>query len=253
MNRFLCFLLLVAFCFFWSCRHDEGQEKFPFHLQMTYDCQGNSILLNTMAYTNAAGNQYEVDELQYFISKVRLHRKVGPYFFIAQDDSIHYFDLALPATQQWILPDTIPGGLYDSISFVFGLDRDQNISNRFPNPPERDMFWPEMMGGGYHFMKLNGKWKAANGLPDNFGMHLGVGMAMDGSRVNNSFTISIPISYDPSVNTDGLHLVMNVDRWFDTPYLWDWNVVGGSIMQNQDAMHKVAENGKDVFEQAKAL
>ena len=29
----------------------------------------------------------------------------------------------------------------------------------FVNPPEVNMMWPDVLGGGYHYLMLNGKWK----------------------------------------------------------------------------------------------
>jgi hypothetical protein len=40
---------------------------------------------------------------------------------------------------------------------------------------------------------------------------------------------------------------MNIEKWFEAPNLWDWNVIGGQIMMNQPAMHMAAENGVNAF------
>ena len=40
---------------------------------------------------------------------------------------------------------------------------------------------------------------------------------------------------------------MNIEKWFAAPNLWDWNVIGGQIMMNQEAMHKACQNGANVF------
>jgi hypothetical protein len=41
---------------------------------------------------------------------------------------------------------------------------------------------------------------------------------------------------------------MNIEKWFEAPNVWNWNVTGGQIMQNQDAMHKACENGANAFQ-----
>jgi len=40
---------------------------------------------------------------------------------------------------------------------------------------------------------------------------------------------------------------MNINSWFDTPNLWDFDVMGGMMMQNQQAMRMACQNGADAF------
>ena len=42
-------------------------------------------------------------------------------------------------------------------------------------------------------------------------------------------------------------LTMVVDNWFRNPNLYDFNVYGSAIMQNQTAQQALKENGQDVF------
>ena len=51
--------------------------------------------------------------------------------------------------------------------------------------------------------------------------------------------------------TRNIEIIMNVDSWFKTPYIYDHNYWGGAIMQNQPAMQMVKENGVDVFSVAR--
>ncbi|MBK7031097.1 MAG: hypothetical protein IPH45_18680 [Bacteroidales bacterium] len=48
--------------------------------------------------------------------------------------------------------------------------------------------------------------------------------------------------------TRTMNLSMDINSWFCTPNTWDFNVWGGYIMQNQDAMKTASENGADVFD-----
>ena len=46
---------------------------------------------------------------------------------------------------------------YISISFTMGLDSSKNITNLFLNENFFPSFsWPEFLGGGYHYMQLEG-------------------------------------------------------------------------------------------------
>jgi hypothetical protein len=40
---------------------------------------------------------------------------------------------------------------------------------------------------------------------------------------------------------------MNIESWFTTPVVWDFNQWSIMIMQNQMAMDAIKKNGYDVF------
>jgi hypothetical protein len=178
--------------------------------------------------------------------------------------------------------DPIIAGNYEKVSFTFGISEAKNQSLMFVNPPERDMFWPDVLGGGYHYLKLNGKWLAAKNLvipfktynfimflcqtpssPDDilkpFNFHLGIGQIYSGGGMNtdsitgfvqNYFEVELPNSAFSISDGDTLQfeIRMNVENWFQNPHIWDHNYWGGMIMQNQEAMNTACENGKeDVF------
>ncbi len=119
---------------------------------------GQPVQFDTLMYTNVAGNHYLINEIQYFISDVTLYKGDGTIKVIDDWDDIHYVDSDLPETHVWNVYDKIGPGSYDSIAFTFGFNEAKNISFMYVNSPEKEMFWPEYLGGGFHYMKLNGKW-----------------------------------------------------------------------------------------------
>ena len=40
---------------------------------------------------------------------------------------------------------------------------------------------------------------------------------------------------------------MNIESWFTTPHNFDFNYWGGNVMQNQQALQTIKENGHDIF------
>ena len=237
-----------------SCRKDKtvdngGEITFLFE----HKVDGKPLVRDTMIYVNAASNPYEVDQLQYFISDITLWKQ-GEKQVLLADSAMHYVDLDIPSTLTWSPNQVFQAGSYDSLTFTFGLNKEKNVSNYFVDPPERDMFWPEVMGGGYHQMKMNGKWRTPTGEINPFNMHLGVGMMMDSLMntiiIQNYFVVTLPLSncsLHSSQSYRKFVIDMDINSWFETPNTWDWNVMGGMIMQNQDAMHKAAINGMDAF------
>ena len=246
-------LLLISgvLCFYSSCRKDDTPGKVTFFFE--HKVRDAFLAKDSMIYINAAGNPFEVNELQYFLSEITLW-KSGSAHTLTVENGIHYIDIDIPSSLSWSPEQEFPAGEYDSVSFVFGINEAKNKSGLFVNPPERDMFWPEMMGGGYHLMKMNGKWKTPEELIEPFNMHLGIGMIMDSlgneSFVQNCFTVTQKLD-NCYISGRQLfrHLVftMDIESWFETPLTWDWNSTGGQIMQYQALMHSAALNGRDAL------
>ncbi|MEA3504363.1 MAG: MbnP family protein [Bacteroidota bacterium] len=255
---FVMLVFLFVSCDKNSSEEDDTSGRIVFSFSQKID--GKEIDYDTLKYVNAAGNPYMVNEIQYFISDVRLYNANGNVLLIDEWEDIHYVDTDIESTRQWEMPDEIPAGVYDSISFVFGICEEKNESFMFVNPPNRDMFWPEFLGGGYHYMKLNGKWlpeEGAQTIP--FDFHMGIGQIYSGDTANvhdivgfvqNYFTVSLSNSgFEISEKeTKNFDVVMNVEQWFENPEVYDHNIWHGYIMQNQNAMAVARRNGHNVFE-----
>jgi len=231
-----------------SCGEERVKSVAPEFI-FAHKVNGFDLWKGAMNYTNQAGNSYQVDELQYFISEVSIKTADGLVFPISSDNAIHYIDLDIPATLEWKPKDRIKVTGYESITFVVGINEAKNKTGFFVNPPERDMFWPDMMGGGYHYMKMNGQWKASGDTIKPFNFHLGIGTNEFGTVFyQNFFTVTLPLNVTAGTLSNEFTITMNIDKWFETPNLWDWNAIGGQIMQNQDAMAKACQNGANAFQ-----
>lgn len=237
---------------------DPTQETGSVILLIDHKVDGKLLEENQMIYTNAAGNQYLVSGLKYFISDITFFKQDGTTLQIHQWKDLFYVDEEIPSTKKILFYDRLPAGKYDSISFIFGITEEKNKSFMFVNPPEVNMFWPEVLGGGYHYMMLDGKWKDTTGTSQPFNFHLGIGQLYHGAGYNtdsiyafvqNYFRVSLPGSsfFLNDNDTLPINLSMNIERWFETPIVFDFNQWGGAIMQNQTAMEIARKNGKDVF------
>ena len=171
---------------FVSCSEGPGEGPEPqpntghITIKFTHHVDQQPIQLNTMMYINAAGNPYEVSEVMYFISDVTLYRSDGMIFLIDDWKDIHYVDLDIPSTLTWEVFDDIPEGTYDSITFIFGIPEEKNESFMFVNPPEDKMMWPDILGGGYHYMMINRKWLDEGQIEQLYNFHLGIGQLYKG-------------------------------------------------------------------------
>jgi len=263
MRRFTyLFLLIIPVFIFLACKKENeisnSKPSGKITLKFSHKVDGEDLETDTLKYINAAGNEYMVNEIQYFISDVTLHNADGSTLLIEKWEDIHYVDTDIPSTWTWAVADSIPAGDYTSVSFTFGITEAKNQSYMYVNPPESYMFWPEYLGGGYHYMKLNGKWKDTSNMAMPYDFHLGIGQiyAHDVIVVDsiigfaqNYFYVELPASsFSLAENeTREIEIVMNIESWFETPHVWDFNYWGSYIMQNQAAMQTARENGFDVF------
>lgn len=260
-QKYFAFLLICSLIIS-SCKKDqtiEANTSGKIQIQFTHSMGADSLVLNNNQYINEAGNHIEINELMYFISDVRLHLHNGSTKLINGQTAIHYVDLSLPNSLTWNVFDSISQGGIDSVTFTFGLSPARNKSYAFVNPPESNMAWPDILGGGYHYMMLNGKWIDPSQTEQVFNFHMGIGQNYTDTVNYNTETITgyVHNNFDVTLATPNLTIVtnktaklcinMDILSWLKTPHTWDFNYWGGAIMQNQRALNTVKENGFDVF------
>ncbi len=257
-TRLLVALLIIPILFSSCDRKKKTTQTATMQINFIHKVDGQDLIKDQMIYTNAAGNRYEVTEIMYFISDLKLHRSDGSVVEPATWDDIHYIDLNIPSTQTWMVTGEVPAGKYDSITFTFGISQAKNKSFLFVNPPEVNMAWPDILGGGYHYLMINGWWLDLTQARRAFNFHLGIGQIYRNNSgliqdiigfIHNAFSVK-PLGPGFTVNPNQkleAALTMHIESWFSTPYIYNHNYWGGAIMQNQAAMQMGCENGKDVF------
>lgn len=258
--RIALLLLVFTFSFFFSGCSDEKEKPADAMLEFDFQHLVNSlpVVTDSLMYVNAAGNPFEVTEVMYFISDVKLYRSDGVVVDPASWDNIFYIDSNIPSSLHQVIGHAVSPGNYDSLTFVLGISEAQNQSFMYVNPPEVNMAWPEILGGGYHYLMLNGWWKDLSGVRRPYNFHLGIGQIYANNSgqvaditgfVHNAFRVNPgggPFAIESGKTTTAI-LSMHIESWFDTPEVFDFNYFGGAIMQNQEAMHMGCLNGADVF------
>jgi hypothetical protein len=240
-NIFLFFLAAVVTAFtFTSCKKDNPENtEVSVTFVMEHVVGNEDVVFNDIRYTNTFGNNYSVATLKYFISDIRLTCDCGS---VVDFDLEHYVDGMDESTLSFTPSTKVPVGNYNSISFIFGLSEEKNVDNRFPDPPENGMEWPAPLGGGYHYMKLEGKVEVTGGNPNNFQAHTG-------PTNGNPYFIEVVLPSSEFTVVDGdliLTIRMDINKWWESPNTLDLNQVS-SIMGNESAQQLLKENGGDVF------
>jgi hypothetical protein len=230
-------LLLVAVLFFHSCvKSDIPPDFSKAKFTVKINCGGNAVLWDSLHCVNAAGNVYSLQTLHFYISNIQLKTKEGKvynsnkeFYIDPSQDSKNFFQL-----------DSIPAGNYSEMQFYIGLSPTQNISNALPNTTDNvNMAWPMMMGGGYHFMKMEGHFIDSSNVKLGYAIHLGKNENLVKTKVN--------------CHLHQLYWNHEYSLWFDinevfaNPYLYNLDIEPAYTMSDSLAMEKIKNNMSDAF------
>ena len=233
MNKIILIFLGTSL-FLASCK----KESIPTYLTInfTHTVDGSDLITNSMIYTNDAGENYNVQTLKYLISDINLHAENGSSLVL---DEVHFIDISDESTFSFTYND-VPNNNYTSISFRMGLDTTKNKSNLFVNENYHStMAWPDMMGGGYHYMKLEGAYINDSTF---YNTHTGGTMGGDYSFNNSS---SISLNVDDNVENINIVINMDINNWYRTPNTIS---LAGAIMMDMMKQMQLKQNGMtDVF------
>lgn len=227
------YFFLIFFIFFFSC---DPEEDIKIDIQFRHFIDDENLVLHDLNYVNEGGEAYSVERLMYVISDLKLYCENGDviyldnYYFLNLDeiDSLEINDISLPC-------------MCDSISFTFGLSNKDNISNLYINASNNFhnlMFWPDLIGGGYHYMKLEGRYYNSNQEEQFYNTHTG---SLNG--VDYSLNYIMDIS-DADYNT--LYIDMNINNFYNNP-IYNFEDFGSGIMQNEAAQQSIFNNLSDLF------
>ncbi len=233
-------LLFILVLLITACKKDsDSPEPAPVvnepTVTLSFAVDNQALLFDSILYTNAAGNNYSVTRLQFYLSAFEFENTDGTF---TKFDSVIYVDALINKSPAFSVPK-LPFGNYKSLKFLIGLDSATNIVNGLPNTIDNfNMVWPSFMGGGYHFMKLEGKFNL-NATAYGYAMHVG----------RNANVVPINIVKNFSVSNEGnlINLKMNINEWYVNPIVYDFNVEGNHSMNDSVALSKLALNGCDVF------
>lgn len=236
INLISCLIFLGVVSFL-ACKKEEDLflEKSNISVNLRHVVDSQPLLFDTIMYYNLAGNNYQVTKLEYYISNIKLHSDfMGDY----TSSEIFYINAGDPSKQSFLLKN-VPSGNYSSISYVIGIDSAHNLSYSLPNTNENiGMNWPVGMGGGYHFIKLEGHY-IDNSIITGFAIHLGQNSFQTTGVINRDFRLG----YAPYQ----LVLEMNVNEWMQSPHTYNFQSDGNYTMGNSLLMGKISANGTDVL------
>lgn len=229
-------MMILTFPLLFSCKKDQVKEKAALQFEITHKVDGEALKMDTVRYENRAGNLYSVTRLEYYLSNFTFISSNGDEEKI---EDIYYINPKKPASLT-IDDIEMEAGSYSTLQFHIGLPADENISYNLSATSENvNMAWPEQMGGGYHFMKLEGHFIDDQNQEKGYAMHLGM----------NEWLVTVTLNQSIELTGDNneLLLTMDVNQWFEGPHTYDFNVQGNYTMGIDSLMGQLSDNGLSSF------
>jgi len=218
-----------------NATNDNGSCKYNLSLNFTHSVDGNLLETDQMIYSNAASQNYSVQTLKYLLSDIMLHSANGTSTLL---DEVHFITISDPSTFNLDIQD-LNNPNYTALSFTMGLDSLKNVTDNYLNESFFPSFsWPDFMGGGYHYMQLEGDY---NTTFQGYATHTG---GTDGKDF--SFTKHFPISLHINNANTTVIINMEINNWYSNPNII--NLTTDGIMDNANKQALLHANGiADVF------
>lgn len=251
----MAIVAIATLGFLSSCDKDEDDEPCPVKqsysatIDFKHVVDATPLQLNAAnsPYTNAMGQKYNITRLRYLVSDITFNKANGESFTI---NEYHLVDFTDTTTFIFKPNAKVPEGDYSSISYTFGFDKEDNVSGAYGDLNIVNWNWPAMLGGGYHYMQMEGKYLDSTSTEKFFAAHLGTARKMtatDTTFENNEFTTTLANSAINVKSNIEFEMTFNVNEWFKNPTLWDFNVYNAPLMPNYNAQKLMNINGPSVF------
>ncbi len=220
-------LYLSLWIGFVACKKDKtpaynSTAKSSLSVEFDNIAGSSDLQLNTGHYSNAAGEDFTVTKLRYYVSNFKLTSADGTVYTVPQDSCYFLIDESETSNHQPVFQ--VPEGEYKTISFVLGVDSLRNsmdIAKRSgvldPTAAGGDMYWG--WNSGYIFFKMEGE-SAAAGMMGGYMYHIGGFGGMTSPTINNLKTISIDLTARgmPKVKAGlepNIHLMVDILKMFN--------------------------------------
>ena len=165
------------------------------------------------------------------------------------DDIIEAPNLENENTLNLTSNQSVETGTYANVSFIFGFTNTANTDGAYPDLNSASWNVPPMLGGGYHYMQLDGKF--INNIENEAGYNFHAIRAADNPGPNPSFPQDtfFEVNLGPLTVSENNEIIISMDiaQWFKEPYLWDLNLYNQMLMPNSTAQILMYENGQNVF------
>lgn len=248
MKKIVTVILFVSL--FLSCKNEIDccvNPNINVQLNFTHNWNGSIINpsdFNDFKFTNENGETISIERLRYVISNIRLIN--GNESFTFSDYNL--IDLGEQNGLILNLERPIFSGSYQ-LKFTFGFSDANNLDGSYQDLNSVSFNVPGMLGGGYHYMQFDGKYKTQNNLDANFNYHAirAVNLADPNNLIFEDTSFEVDLGTVNIMNNAEITVSSNIAEWFRNPNTWNLNELNTVLMPNFEAQKMISANGKTVF------
>ena len=246
-------LIILAFTLvFVACEKDNDDNISPVtavnfkFIHKWEETEVSNSDFNSIQFTNAYGNELSIERLRYLISKIKLTKNTGEVITI---DEYNLVDLEDANSLNFSTNQTVAVGSYSDISFVFGFTNEDNTDGTYADLNSATWNVPAMLGGGYHYMQMDGKYINSSNVESSYNYH--AIRAVDNSGSNPTFPqdtfFEVSLGEITLTGATEITIAMNIAQWFKQPNTWNLNEYNQMLMPNSTAQILMYQNGQNVF------
>ncbi|WP_136480455.1 MbnP family protein [Cognatitamlana onchidii] len=248
MNKHFVFITIFLMVLF-SCNEDTGDNVSIASVSLNFshswdDAPITNSDFNIIKFTNANGEVLSITKLRYLISRIILENASGETLPI---NGYNLVDVSKNESLLFRPINNIPQGDY-KVSFLFGFNNEDNYNNNYLDLNSASWNVPEQLGGGYHYMQLEGKFIDNDLTEKGYAYH--AIRAVDASKQPLKFEdtfIKVNLGTVNLTNHAQLNIDMNVAEWFKNPIVWSLEERNNMLMPNFEAQIAMFKNGQNVF------
>jgi hypothetical protein len=214
--------MIFIFSVFSACKKEKKEYLYTVKLMPTYG--GNPIELNVYNYVTTQNDTFKITNLEMYVSDFKIN---GKALIESKENYLAHTAAQSNATSvDFKLEEAIPESY--TFEWYHGFSPQQNVPNGIINNSFNNaMQWPDVLGGGYHFMKFEGRF-LENGIEKAFAIHLG----KNGNQVVFSKEISNNVAF----------IEFELDSLLKSKHSIDLKSLPGSIMENDSIQTLFKEN-----------
>jgi hypothetical protein len=242
MKKIFSFILLITLIFS-ACNDDVNTEqKKIVTIKFTHNWDGTPVTLsdfNAFKFRNASGETLSIERLRYLVSNITLGAIITkPYNLVNVSENTD-----LEITFENISPGT------HTLNFIFGLKDVDNIDAVYQRLNSVSFNVPEMLGGGYHYMQFDGKYKDTSNQNASFSYHTirAVDKTDPTNLIFQDTSFEVHLGAIEIIDNTTIEIKMNIAEWFKNPNTWNLNELNSVLMPNFDAQKMMSANGASVF------
>ncbi|NRB59717.1 MAG: hypothetical protein HRU50_07190 [Winogradskyella sp.] len=200
--------------------------------------------LTTTTVTNENGETMSMSRLRYLLSRFQLLNSNGDIYGF---NGYKFTDLSDITSYNFSTNNfIIPSGTY-TLKFIWGFNEADNITGAYPDLNSASWNWPDMLGGGYHFLQLDGMYNIDT-TPSPYNFHNGTARVSTNPNVFEQNFVEIEFTEDMVLSGNAtIKIEMNIAELFKNPNAWDLNIYDTPLMPNYDAQKMMQQNVESVF------